>query len=205
MRTMRALTTLMAMVLLAAPLAAQTGPEARIEAALERARAGGMPVEVLESKVAEGLAKNVAMARIAMAVENRAQAMERAHAALSRAQQDRPSVQDVAVATDAIEAGVSEVVLAEVAATAGAERRAVAIAALTYLVAEGHVPAVALARVQAALAQGGDALANLPGMAGGAGQGVGGPPAGVPAGGPPAGVGRPGGPPGQQSGRPGGP
>jgi hypothetical protein len=205
MRTMRALTTLMAMVLLAAPLAAQTGPEARIDAALERARAGGMPVEVLESKVAEGLAKNVAMARIAIAVENRAQAMERAHAALSRAQQDRPSVQDVAVATDAIEAGVSEAVLETIAETAGAERRTVAIAALGYLVAEGHVPEVALARVQAALAQGGDALANLPGMAGGAGQGVGGPPAGVPAGGPPAGVGRPGGPPGQQSGRPGGP
>jgi hypothetical protein len=162
-------------------------------------------VEVLESKVAEGLAKNVAMARIAIAVENRAQAMERAHAALSRAQQDRPSVQDVAVATDAIEAGVSEAVLETIAETAGAERRTVAIAALGYLVAEGHVPEVALARVQAALAQGGDALANLPGMAGGAGQGVGGPPAGVPAGGPPAGVGRPGGPPGQQSGRPGGP
>jgi hypothetical protein len=205
MRTTRALTALMAMVLLAAPLAAQTGPEARIDAALERARAGGMPVEVLESKVAEGLAKNVAMARIAIAVENRAQAMERAHAALSRAQQDRPSVQDVAVATDAIEAGVSEAVLETIAETAGAERRTVAIAALGYLVAEGHVPEVALARVQAALAQGGDALANLPGMAGGAGQGVGGPPAGVPAGGPPAGVGRPGGPPGQQSGRPGGP
>jgi hypothetical protein len=44
-----------------------------------------MPVEVLESKVAEGLAKNVAMARIATAIERRAQAMERAHAALSQA------------------------------------------------------------------------------------------------------------------------
>jgi hypothetical protein len=205
MRTMRALTTLMAMVLLAAPVAAQAGPEARIEATLERARAAGMPVEVLESKVAEGRAKNVAMARIAIAVENRAQAMERAHAALSRAQQDRPSVQDVAVATDAIEAGVSEVVLETIAATAGAERRTVAIAALAYLVAEGHFPEVAQLRVEEALARGGDALANLPGMAGGAGQGVGGPPAGVPAAGPPAGVGRPGGPPGQQSGRPGGP
>jgi hypothetical protein len=204
MRIMRALTGLMVMALLAMPLAAQTGPEARIEAALERARAGGMPVEVLESKVAEGLAKNVAMARIAVAVENRALAMERAHAALSQAQQGQPSVQDVAVGTDAIEAGVSEVVLAEIAATAGAERRTVAIAALAYLVAEGHVPEAALDRVRDALARGGDALANLPGMAGGAGPGVGGPPAGVPAGGPPAGVGRPGGPPGNQAGRPGG-
>jgi hypothetical protein len=205
MRIMRTLTGLMVMVLLAMPLAAQTGPEARIEAALERARAGGMPVAVLESKVAEGRAKNVPMARIAMAVENRAQAMERAHAALSRAQQGRPSVQEVAVGTDAIEAGVSEAVLETIAETAGAERRTVAIAALAYLVAEGHFPDVALARVQAALARGGDALANLPGMAGSAGPGVGGPPAGVPGGGPPPGVGRPGGPPGQQGGRPGGP
>jgi hypothetical protein len=205
MRIMRTLTTLMVMALLATPLAAQTGPEARIEAALERARAGGMPVAVLESKVAEGRAKNVPMARIAIAVENRAMAMERAHAALSRAQQDRPSVQDVAVATDAIEAGVSEAVLESIAKTAGAERRTVAIAALTYLVDQGHVPEAALDRVEEALARGGDALANLPGMAGGAGPGVGGPPAGVPAGGPPAGVGRPGGPPGQQGGRPGGP
>jgi hypothetical protein len=198
MRITRALTGLMGMALLAMPLAAQVGPEARIEAALERARAGGMPVEVLESKVAEGLAKNVAMARIAIAVENRAQAMERAHTALSRAQQGPPSVQDVAVGTDAIEAGVSEVVLAEIAQTAGAERRTVAIAALAYLVAEGHVPEAALVRVREALAKGGDALANLPGMAGGAGKGVGGPPAGVPGGGPPPGVGRPGGPPGKQ-------
>jgi hypothetical protein len=207
MRIPRALTGLMGMALVAMPLAAQVGPEARIEAALERARAGGMPVEVLESKVAEGRAKNVPMARIAIAVQNRAQAMERAHTALSRAQQGPPSVQDVAVGTDAIEAGVSEVVLLKIAETAGAERRTVAIAALAYLVAQGHVPEAALARVEAALAQGGDALANLPGMAGGADRpGVGGPPAGVPAGGPPAGVGRPGGPPGNQhgSGRPGG-
>jgi hypothetical protein len=207
MRIPRALTGLMGMALVAMPLAAQVGPEARIEAALERARAGGMPVEVLESKVAEGRAKNVPMARIAIAVQNRAQAMERAHTALSRAQQGPPSVQDVAVGTDAIEAGVSEVVLAEIAQTAGPERRTVAIAALAYLVEQGHVPEAALARVREALAKGGDALANLPGMAGGADRpGVGGPPAGVPAGGPPAGVGRPGGPPGNQhgSGRPGG-
>jgi hypothetical protein len=207
MRITRALTGLMGMALVAMPLAAQVGPEARIEAALERARAGGMPVEVLESKVAEGLAKNVPMARIAIAVQNRAQAMERAHMALSRAQQGPPSVQDVAVGTDAIEAGVSEVVLEKIAETAGPERRTVAIAALAYLVEQGHVPEAALARVEAALARGGDALANLPGMAGGADRpGVGGPPAGVPGGGPPAGVGRPGGPPGNQpgSGRPGG-
>jgi hypothetical protein len=206
MSTLRLLTGVMALALMAAPLAAQVGPEARIEAALERARSAGLPVEVLESKVAEGLAKNVAMARIAMAIERREQAMERAYAALSQASEGgQPSVQDVAVGTDAIEAGVSEVVLAEVSLTAGAERRAVAIAALTYLVAEGHVPEEALARVEAALARGGDALANLPGMAGGNRPEGAGPPSGVQGGGPPPGVGKTGGPPGKPPGTPGNP
>lgn len=207
MRTRRMLTGVTALALIAMPLAAQQGPEARIEAALDRARTGGLPVEVLESKVAEGLAKNVAMDRIAIAIERRAQAMERAHAALSHAARgEQPPVQDVAVGTDAIEAGVSEVVLGKVWETAGAEHRTVAIAALSYLVAEGHVPEAALARVEEALARGGDALANLPGMAGANRPDGAGPPAGVPAGGPPAGVGRPGGPPGKPptTGRPGG-
>jgi hypothetical protein len=206
MSRLRMWTGVMALALVAAPLAAQEGPEARIEAALDRARSAGMPVEVLESKVAEGLAKNVAMARIATAIERRAQAMERAYAALSQAAEGgQPSVQDVAVGTDAIEAGVSEAVLEAVSETAGAERRTVAIAALTYLVDAGHVPEAALARVQAALARGGDALANLPGMAGGNRPEGAGPPPGVQGGGPPPGVGKPGGPPGKPPGTPGNP
>lgn len=199
MRTTRMLTGLMALALVAAPLVAQESPEARIQAALDHARSAGLPVELLESKLAEGQAQNVAMERIATAIEHRAQAMERAHAALSRAQEGQPSALDVAVGADAIAAGVSDVVLQRIAETAGAERRTVAIAALAYLAAEGIVPDAAAARVEQALARGSEALANLPGAAGGlAGS--------VPAGGPPAGVGRPGGPPTQAptTGRPGG-
>jgi hypothetical protein len=195
----KVVTGAMALAVLAGPLGAQEGPEARIQAALDRARAANLPVEVLESKLAEGRAKNIPADRIATVIENRARAMELAHAALARAQRGEPSPQDVAVGTDAIEAGVSQAVLARIAETAGAERRTVAIAALAYLVAEGHLPEAALARVQQALAQGGNALANLPGMAG-SGQGRG-PPEGV-GGGPPDGIGRPGEPPrGQAPGR----
>jgi hypothetical protein len=195
-------TGLMALALVAAPLAAQHSPEDRIQAALDRAHSANLPVELLESKLAEGQAQNVAMERIATAIEHRAQAMERAHAALSRAEQGEPSVQDVAVGADAIAAGVSEAVLERIAQTAGAERRTVALAALAYLAYladEGIVPDAAAERVEQALARGGEALANLPGAAGG-------PVTGIPAGGPPAGVGQPGGPPAQvpTTGRPGG-
>jgi hypothetical protein len=211
MNTARIFTAAFALALVAAPLTAQQGPEERIRAAMERARAGGMPVEVLEGKVAEGLAKNVAMERIAQAIENRARAMERAQVALQRGQEHRPSAADFAVGADAIEAGVSEVVLARIAETAGAERRTVAIAALAYLVAEGQVPEAALARVEEALARGGQGLGDLHRMAArGQHQGIGGPPQGMPPAGRPGGVGKPenhpGGPPGgtPPGGRPGG-
>lgn len=183
-----------ALAVLAAPVRAQDAPEQRIQAAMDRARAADLPVQVLESKLAEGRAKNVPMHRIAAVIEQRARAMEMAHAALARAQRGAPSSQDVAVGTDAIVSGVSAAALERVAQRAGAEHRTVAIAALAYLVAEGHLPEQALARVEQALARGGSALSDLPGMARGRGHG---PPDGVPAG-PPPGVGRPGGPPGQQ-------
>jgi hypothetical protein len=202
-RSLRGWAAALAVVLLAGPLAAQQTPEARVEAAMDRARSADLPVQILESKLAEGRAKNVAMERIAMVIERRVQAMERANAVLSQAQRERPTPQELAVATDAIEVGVSEAILGEIARSAGAERRTVAIAALAYLVAEGHLPEVARQRVQQALARGGEGLSNLPGMAGSKGQGVG-PPPGVPAG-PPEGVGKPTGPPGERGkGRPGG-
>jgi hypothetical protein len=65
-----------------------------------------------------------------------------------------------------------------VSETAPRDRRAVAIAALTQLVALGHVPEAALARVRDALQRGPQALMNLPAEAGRRG---GGPAPGTPA------------------------
>lgn len=180
---------------MAAPVAAQQDPEQRIASALERAREAGLPVQLLESKIAEGRAKGVPMDRIAFAVEQRAAGLERASEALAGAVGARDvTPQDVAVGADALEAGVSEAVLAEIAATTPRERRTVAIAALTQLVAAGAVPQEALNRVNEALGRGDEALMNLPAAA--RGPGVAGPPAGVPAAGRPSGAGRPGGKPG---------
>jgi hypothetical protein len=180
-------------------------PQERINTALSRARQVGIPVALLESKIAEGKAKGVSMERIAAAIERRQAALERASQALRGAPDAAASL---AVGADAIESGVSEAVLGAVAQDAPRDRRNVAIAVLTELVHQGHVPEAALDRVRDALKRGPDALTNLP--AAGLGRGLGGGPpdgqrgnAGGRAGaepGPPAGVPAPGNPP--QSRRP---
>jgi hypothetical protein len=162
-------------VALAGPVLAQVQPaQDRINAAIARARQVGVPVALLESKIAEGKAKNVSMDRIAAAVERREGALERASEAL----RGRPEVgaADLSVAADALESGVSEAILRAIGESAPRERRAVAIAALTELVELGHVPEAALDRVREALKRGPDALANLPAEAGQAGGRGNGPP-----------------------------
>jgi len=177
----------------ALPAFAQGGPGAqeRVDAAIARARSQGVPVSLLESKMAEGKAKGVPLDRIAAAIERREASLERAaqamkgHGALTDA--------DLSVGGDAVEAGVSNAVLTAVTDSAPRERRAVAIAALTELVQRGIAPDAALARVREALKRGPDALAAVGGerddhaaARGGDGNGNGhgatpGPPANVPA------------------------
>ena len=184
----------------------QPEPQARIDAALAQAADRGIPVLLLERKIAEGRAKGVALEAVATAVERRAAALERAAQVMQG--QEGTGDAELAVGADAVEAGVSEAVLEAVATLAPQDRRAVAIAALTQLVALGHAPDVALARVRAALDRGPEALINLPAEAG---QGRGGPPFGLPGpadgrgpqGGPPANLPVPGGAP--QGNPPGGP
>ena len=192
-------------------------PQERINTALARARQVGIPVALLESKIAEGKAKGVSLDRIAAAIERRQAALERASQAM-RGQTDAAA--SLAVGADAIESGVNEAVLKAVADSSPRDRRNVAIAALTELVHQGQAPEAALQRVRDALKRGPDALTNLPaegssnrgpgnsngqGNQGGNGQGQGqgqgnsgrragaepGPPAGVPAPGKPPQSGKP--------------
>lgn len=179
-----------AVAAMADPAAAQQSPEQRIRATLEEARVAGLPVQLLESKVAEGRAKNVAMERIAVVVEQRAAAMGRAQRVLEDVMGAEDVVaEDMAVAADAIQAGVSEAAVAQIAGTSGGQRRTVALAALAQLVADGVVPEEALLRVRNAMARGNEALMNVTAR-GGRPEGAG-PPAGVPAAGRPAGKGPP--------------
>ena len=152
--------------------AQEQSPQERINAALARARGAGIPVALLESKIAEGKAKGVSLDRVAAAIERRQANLERASQAL-RGQPDVSAT--LAVAADALESGVNEAVLRAAADEAPRERRSVAIAALTELVHQGHAPESALARVRDALKRGPDALANLPAEAA-AGRRGGGPP-----------------------------
>jgi hypothetical protein len=148
--------------LLPAAVQAQT-PEERVEAALQRAAQAGVPVALLQSKIAEGRAKGVPMDRIAAAVEAREAALLRAHSAIAR--RGEPTAAELSLGADAVQAGVSEAVLAAVADRAEGEHRSVAIAALFELVQMGHVPEEALERVTEALGRGPAALMNLPAQA----------------------------------------
>lgn len=191
------------LALAAFPAAAHAqDPQQRIDAARRRAESAGIPVALLDSKVAEGRAKGVPMDRIAVAVERRLGALSRAREAMAGAPRNAPvSSADLSVGADAIEAGVEPAALGRLAAAAPGDRRAVAIAALTELVSQGESSERALARVTGALQRGPDALRRLPGEAaaersqgkgpppgrgnnqgqGGArGRGQGGPPAAVP-------------------------
>jgi hypothetical protein len=157
----------------AKPAAGQT-PQERMDAALARAKVAGIPVALLESKIAEGRAKGVSMDRIAAAVERRAAALERVSQVLRGPRE--VDTAGLGVAADAVEAGISEATLAAVADSAPRDRRAVAIAALTELVGRGRAQQLALDQVRAALKKGPEALANLPAQAAAAEGRRGGPP-----------------------------
>lgn len=136
-------------------------PEARLEAALATALEAGIPVSLLESKIAEGKAKGVAMDRIAAAVEARMNGLMQASRALKHARIESVTEADLSVAADAIQAGVNASTVLEMARSAPGERRAVAIAVLADLVQLGLASESAMARVNAAIAKGPGALANL--------------------------------------------
>jgi hypothetical protein len=141
--------------------AAGAAADARVEAALDQALEAGIPVALLERKIAEGKAKGVPMDRIAAAVQNRLEALTQAQEAMTKAGLESTTEGELSVAADAVQGGVSQTALAAISARAPGETRAVAIAVLTDLVALGHASDQALTQVQAALARGPEALANL--------------------------------------------
>lgn len=178
-------------------------PAARIEAARQQARVAGLPVSVLDSKIAEGAAKGIPLDRVAAAVERRLTALARAREAMGAGPRGAPvRPEDLSVGADAVEAGVSAAALGALTTAAPLAKRAVAIAVLTQLVRGGMASEQALARVSTALRGAPEALANLParaaanargngppaepGSRGARGRGVGarrgGPPSSVPAG-----------------------
>ena len=135
-------------------------PKARIDAAMQAAARANVPASLLQSKVAEGEAKRVPPERIAAAVEMRLQSLVRASEIMSRAQVESASEGELAVAADALQAGVTESTLITLTRTSAEERRVVAIAVLADLVRLGNPSEKALARVNAALTSSA-ALANL--------------------------------------------
>lgn len=173
----KTLTLIAALALVPAAVAAQSGqgeargqneaaargadPDARIQAALRAAAEARIPTSLLESKIREGEAKGVAREQVAAAVEERLEALVRARGVLDGAQVRGATDGELLVAAEALRAGVSEEALVRVSSEAPTERRAVATAVLTDLVRLGYGSADALARVDAALRRGPEALVNL--------------------------------------------
>jgi hypothetical protein len=155
---------LLALALAPAQLLAQS-PEARIEAAKSRSTAAGVPVSLLENRVAEGRAKGVPMDRIAAAVERRAASLIAARDAMGRTRRDLTPA-DLGAGADALDAGIPGGHLRTVIEQARSGERSVAIAVLTYLhQTEGLPVDQALAQVTGALGKGPDALRALPAQA----------------------------------------
>ncbi len=175
---MRTTTLCLAAALICAPAAllaqdstasagSAAGANARIDAALQSAVKASIPAALLERKVAEGQAKGVSAERIAGAVEQRLAALLTAHDALVKAGLESTTEGELSVAADAMQAGVSQTALVALSRRAPDESRAVAIAVLSDLVVLGQASDQALVRVEAALARGTEALANLSSEAGG--------------------------------------
>jgi len=153
-----------ALALMPAALAAQQGnAAARIEASVRAAARAHIPAALLESKINEGRAKGVAEERIAAAVEARLEALMNAFSVIARSSSDAMLVTagELAVAADALQAGVSQEVLLRIQADTPRERRVVATAVLASLVQLGAGSEQALAQVRAAARRGPEGLAEL--------------------------------------------
>src|SRR5688572_12740114 len=136
--------------------AAQT----RIDAAIQSSAQAGVPRALLESKLAEGRAKGASMARIATAVEHRAEVLTRVHSAMA-ARGHVFTAGELNAAADAHERGVSLNSIAQLSARAGNDR-SVALTVLADLVASGRAtPSQALLDVESALNAGANALVQL--------------------------------------------
>jgi hypothetical protein len=180
--TIRTITMMAALAVAPAALQAQRpagAGDARLQATLDAALEAGIPVSLLQNKIAEGKAKGVPMERIVAAVEARLSALTQARDAFEQARLGSTSEGELSVAADAVQAGVSQAALVEISQTAPQERRMVAIAVLADLVALGHMSEQAMLQVQAALSRGPEALANLRAEASARVQQRGGPGAGV--------------------------
>lgn len=137
---------------------------ARIQAAVIQALSVGIPVTLLENKIAEGRAKGIPMDRIAAAVEHRVDVLTRVRAALE-SRTDPVAAGELTAAADAHEAGVTLEGLAELSSRARSGERVTALTVLADLVASGRAPEHALLRVEAALSGGVAELARLEGSA----------------------------------------
>lgn len=165
---MRFLTSLTAIALLAAPLAAQTpahDPSVRLRevlpadvadrvlARIADARAHELPADALEQRALKFAAKGVAPAAIERSVAEQADRLAAARAALERARGQKPTSDEVEAGAEAIRQGIGGAEVSALAKSAPSGRSlAVPLYVLGNLSARGLPADEALERVRARLA-----------------------------------------------------
>lgn len=168
-----------ALLLAAVPLAAQSGSgtsqpsqatpdttpqsgsaQARIDAAMQAAVKANVPTSLLQSKISEGQAKQVAADRIAAAVEARLNTLLRASTVMGQAGIQNRSAAELLIAGDALQSGVKDSAVVQVYRNASPGRRVVAMAVLADLVRLGVSSEAAFNQVNATLSSS-SALASL--------------------------------------------
>lgn len=143
------------------PAAAQRSPAERLSAARASAAQAGIPLELIDTRIAEGRAKGISEIRIAEAIEKRGRGLVQARQTMIAAG-IVPSAADLASGADALEAGVDVEALRAVVQAARVQERPVALAVLGELVRQGMPVQQARDRVRSALQRREDNLGDLP-------------------------------------------
>jgi hypothetical protein len=124
---------------------------AQVQAAIDSARAAGLPIEPLVARALEGASKNAAGARIVAAVHRLARDLAGAKSALG----DGASAAELEAGASALRAGVAPAALAELRESRPKQELTVPLAVLSDLVARG-VPADTAATFVLAIATASD-------------------------------------------------
>lgn len=167
---------MMALAVLAAPTMGQSAEAARaragldaaaaarFDAALEAARSQGLPTQSLVSKALEGIAKQVAPARIAGAIEQRLAVLGRAQAALGS---PPAASSEISAVADAMQRGITAEAVHSLREQAGADEPIGIAAHVLADLSERGVPVDNALDVLAAWRQRGGRPDDLPGVAAG--------------------------------------
>jgi hypothetical protein len=134
------------------PASISADVRARLEVVLQKASERALPVQAIENRIAEGVAKGASEAQIILAASALEGRLEATQSAMFRAGRPNPSDGEVTSGASAMEHGASAAHIEVLATHAPSDRSlVVAFDVLSALAADGKPVAQALAQIQAKL------------------------------------------------------